>query len=308
MKVIDKPKLPIKRPGIYSGIHIDDYHGPNCTDGYSVSSTNLRKVDQKSLKHMYVPWAHNPNRTERPMTDAMRVGRMCHHLFLGEPHFAIEYIAHPATYRDKKTAEEKPWHMGADACKRWVADRKAEGKIVVKPAEVAAIRPMVASIKADPLTQADGLYGLTEHSMIVKDKETGLWLKSRPDIIPNDGDFVDLKITTDVTDVGVYRMLRDYGYHMQAGLTWEACEQLDIPFQTFTLFLIESGEPYCTRAVPLYDEDISRGRQQCRRAMRKIANAIDKGYWPGPGEGEMRAMGVPAATRLAIDAQLGETE
>jgi len=306
MKVIANPKLPIKRGGIYSGISLETYHSPQCTDGASVSSSDLRAAwpERGSMKHMYCHWAHNPKRAPRKQTEWMRFGRMAHHLLLGEEDFQTQYIMHPRTYRDKTTAIEKPWHMGADYCKQWVASAEASGRTVVKPAEIDKIMPMVASLRLEPLVQADVLRGLVEHSIIVRDEETGLWLKTRPDVIPNDGDYVDVKITSNVTDYSIMRSIRDFGYHMQGALMWEVCDQLKLPFNSFTLLLIENEEPFCVRAVPLTDEDLSLGRLQCRAMIRQTAICLANGVWPGPGEGDLRPLPLPTAERESIQTRL----
>jgi PDDEXK-like domain of unknown function (DUF3799) len=304
MQVTHKPKLPVKESGVYSGIPLDTYHSDKCTAGLSVSSSNIRTMWSKSPKHMFTQWAHNPQREPRKETEWMRFGRAAHHLLLGEDKFSAEYITHPTSYRDKKTAEQKPWHMGADFCKRWVAAEELKGRTVMKPTEIAKIMPIVESLRADPLVQSDGLRGLVEHSIIVKDEITGLWIKCRPDVIPNDGDYIDIKLTNDVTNLAVMHSLRNFGYHMQGALMWEACEQLKMPFIGFTLLLIESEPPHCIRAVPLTDEDLSLGRLQCRAMLTKTQECIETGIWPGPGEGDLRPIPLPTAERESITKRL----
>lgn len=304
MKIISNPKLPVKKDGIYSGIDISVYHSAECTDGYSVSSSNLRKAWKPSMRHMYSQWAHNPNRIESGDTKWMRFGRAAHHLLLGEDDFSTLFVQEPEKYRDKVTAEEKPWNNNAGVCKAWHAEMKKFGRTVLKPADMAKIKPIVASLRLDPLVQADALVGLVEHSLIAKHPETGLWLKARPDVIPNDGAFVDLKFTSDITDLGVMMSLRSFGYHMQGALVWMVCDLLKIPFESFTLFLVESEEPHCVRAVPITEDDLARGRLQCEAMIRRVASCIEAGHWPGPGEGDLRALPLPMRDREEIDIQL----
>jgi hypothetical protein len=306
LKIIAKPKLPIKKSGIFSGVPLEVYHSPDFTPSESVSSSNLRSAwpEGGSLAHMFSEWAHNPNRIQRTDTKWMRFGRAAHHLLLSEEHFSTLFVMEPETYRDTKTAEVKPWSNNAKWCKGWHAEMRQHGRTVLKPAEIAKIHPIVASMKLDPLIQSGGLNGLVEHSLACLDKETGLWLKWRPDVIPNDGDYVDIKLTTSVTDYAVMRSIEDFGYHMQGGLGWEVCDQLGLPFTSFTLLLIESEPPHCIRAVPIEDEDLARGRQQCRAMMRQVRQAIDRGHWPGPGEGEIRAIPLSKRAREDIDIKL----
>lgn len=306
MKVKHKPKLPITKPGVYSGISLDEYHSDVVmADGsFAVSSSNLRTAWKHSMAHMFAEWAHNPKREATKETKWMRFGRTAHHLFLGEDDFKNQFVMEPATYRDKKTAAELPWHNGAHFCKAWHAEMAAAGRTVLKREEIEKVEPMVASLRLNPLVAAGGLNGLVEHSIIVQDKETGLWIKVRPDVIPNDGEYVDLKITSDVNDLAVMSSIGSFGYHMQGGLIWEACEQLEMLFKSFTLLMVEDSAPFCVREVPVHDDDLSRGRLQCRAMMRRVARCIDAGHWPGPGEGELRPLPLAKREREAIDVRL----
>ena len=102
----------------------------------------------------------------------------------------------------------------------------------------------------------------------------------------------------------VQSSIRSYGYHQQGGLVWEACEQLQQPFETFTLLFVETTNPYCTRTVPLPDDDLARGRLQNRAMIRKIAHCIETGHWPGPGEGDIRPLPLSNDERERIDTRL----
>ena len=239
------------------------------------------------------------------MTDAMLVGAVAHHLLLGEDGFKLKYVPFPEKYRDKKTAEEKPWHNGADVCKAWVADQAKKGRAPIKAADLEKIIAMSKSLQLEPLVRDGLLRGHVECSGFVKDRETGLWIKVRPDVVPMSGpDFVDLKTAAEVTTPALMSSIRSYGYHQQGGLIWEACEQLAQPFETFTLMFIESANPFCARTVPLPDDDLARGRLQNRAMIRRIAACIEKGHWPGPGEGDIRPLPLSSDERNRIDERL----
>jgi hypothetical protein len=296
---------PITKAGWYSGIPIERYHSAGICAGKAVSSSDLRTAWSKSLAHMFDRWAENEAREDRSMTDAMLVGAVAHHLLLGEDGFKLKFVPFPATYRDKKTAEEKKWHNGADVCKAWVAEQTKKGKTPVKIEDLTKIIAMSKSLANEPLVQDGLLKGHVECSGFVRDRETGLWIKVRPDVVPMSGpDFVDLKTAAEVTSVSLMSSIRSYGYHQQGGLIWEACEQLAQPFESFTLMFIESARPFCARTVPLTDDDLARGRMQNRAMLRKIAHAIDAGHWAGPGEGDTRPLPLSNDERDRIDARL----
>jgi hypothetical protein len=208
----------------------------------------------------------------------------------------------PQLYANKD--EVKPWNNNATYCRNWHQEQRESGHTVLTPADLAKITAIKDSLKMDPGVLAGWLNGDVEHSMAVLDAETGLWIKSRPDVIPNDGEYVDLKMTSDVTTVGVKASLRNFGYHMQGGLVWEVCEQLGKPFKSFMLLLAETDAPYCVRSVLLEREDLERGRAQCRAMMRWTAACIERSHWPGPGPEGVEDMSLPADERKRIDDRL----
>jgi hypothetical protein len=270
-----------------------------------VSSSLLRTGWKKSMAHFYDAWPGNPDHEQKARTRPMTLGSAAHHLLLGEAAFRTEYIQQPLTYRDKVTAVEKPWHNGAGFCKEWSEKQTKAGKTIVTQNELKIIVAMARSLALEPLVVAGCLQGEIECSMFVKDAETGLWIKGRPDVIPTQsGDYVDLKTSDEVTSISIQSSIRNYGYHMQGGLIWEACEQLGLPFETFLLMFIENDRPYCARAVPVDDDDLARGRMQCRVMLRRVAQCIERGVWPGPGEGDLRPLPLSTDERERIDYRL----
>jgi hypothetical protein len=156
---------------------------------------------------------------------------------------------------------------------------------VLTTANVEAVKGMAISIGAFPLVQAGALNGLIERSLIWRDKETGLWLKARPDAIPSDsGDFTDLKTCRSVLYRELQKSIGEYGYHQQAALVIEGARALDIEANSFTLIWVEKSAPFCVRAQQLRDDDIERGMKQNRIALRTFADCLVRGVWPGPGD------------------------
>jgi hypothetical protein len=297
----------ITKPGWYSGIPIEKYHSAGICDGPAVSSSDLRTCWRKSPAHMHAQWAENEEREERDVSRFMILGSAAHHLFLGEDAFSLKFIGQPETYRDKITAQDKPWNNNANVCKDWNARQEKQAKVIVTPKEFRAIRKMAASLAADPLVQAGILQGFVEHSGFFK-HASGLWVKVRPDVIPiASGDYVDLKTATDVTTVALQSAIRSYSYHQQGALVWEASETLlpEVPFNDFVLLFIETANPYCARAVPLTEEDLARGRQQNDEMMKWIAECHERGHWPGPGgDDDIRPLPISSDERARIDERL----
>jgi hypothetical protein len=307
MQVIPWDHKRIEKPGWYSGIPLELYHSADICAGLAVSSSDLRACWSKSPAHMYLNWAENPKREVRETTSAMLLGACAHHLLLGEENFKLKYIAQPETYRDRTTAAAKPWNNNSGFCRSWNDKQRREGRVVVKAAQLDVIVAMARSLALEPLVNEGLLKGHVECSGFAKDRETGLWLKVRPDVIPTmAGDFVDLKTASEVITPALQYAIRSYGYHQQGALIWEVVEQLgaEHPFAGFALMFVESVRPHCARTVPLTDDDLARGRKQNRAMLRKIAGCIDTGHWPGPGEGDLTPLPLSHDERTRIDERL----
>jgi PDDEXK-like domain of unknown function (DUF3799) len=288
-------------PGIYSRLPLDDYHRGDICDGPSVSSTTLRKLWDSSPAHAWAHCALNPARVEEEDREARIIGKAAHHLLTAEIGFADQFVIRPDTLDGVK------WHGNLKECKRWLAARKREGLTVLTTANIDTVRCMAISIGAFPLVQAGALNGLIERSFFWRDKETGLWLKARPDAIPSDsGDFTDLKTTKSVLYRDLKKAIGDYGYHQQAALVIEGARALDIEATSFTLIWVEKSPPYCVRAQQLKDEDIARGMKQNRVALRTFADCLASGVWPGPGDDRDDAefVDLPDWKRTQIDERL----
>ncbi|MCA1452876.1 PD-(D/E)XK nuclease-like domain-containing protein [Bradyrhizobium sp. BRP22] len=291
----------ITSPGVYSRLPLDDYHRGDICGGPSVSSTTLRQLWDTSPAHAWAHCALNPQRVEEPDGEWRNIGRAAHHLLTAEIGFADLFVIRPETLEGEK------WHGNRKECRRWLAQRKRERLTVLTSANVEVIKGMALSIGAFPLVQAGALNGLIERSFMWRDKETGLWLKARPDAIPSDsGDFTDLKTCKSVLHRDLQKSVGDYSYHQQAALVIEGARALDIEANSFTLIWVEKSPPYCVRATQLKDEDIARGMQQNRVALRTFADCLARGVWPGPGDerDDAEYVDLPDWRRKQIDERL----
>lgn len=283
-KTIDWDGKTITKPGLYGRLGIDLYHSGNICDGPSISSSGLRKIFSQSPAHYWAESPLNPNRLEQDAKAHFTLGRAVHHLMLGEPFFAKLFAIQPDEYPDSKTGEMKPWNNNANFAKAWHTEREAEGKSVLTPTQVDQIKGMAQSLGHHPLIAAGALNGQIERSGFVKDKKTGVWLKVRPDSIPNDsGDYVDLKTTTSVVWNDLVRTIGDFGYHQQMALIRRVVRELGLPFTSATLVFVESKAPFCTRVVTLKENDLDRGEKQNAACIQVFADCLKAKHWPGPG-------------------------
>lgn len=287
----------IKEPGVYT-LPIDVYHGQP-TVGPSISSSGLRTIWAQSPAHFYIDSALNPNRVAKEDRPAFAVGRLAHKLLLeGSDGLADEFVTRPECWSDWRTKDAKEWRE----------TQVAAGKTVITDADLQAVTGMAESLARHPLIQAGILDGFVERSLIWQDMETGVWLKSRPDVIPSaSGLFSDLKTTASVADEDMSKSLASFGYHMQAALVGMAAEAvLDAPMEEFALVWVEKAPPHCVRVTVLTGEDLERGRMQLRRSIDQFAACVKSGVWPGPGGDRRDAeyLQLPAWAAKRIDQQL----
>lgn len=278
----------ITKPGVYTGIPLDLYHDASICEGASISSSGMRTIFNESPADFYVDWAGNPDRPTGKEKRHFSVGRAVHHLMLGEKFFAGLFVEEPPEYvsEDKKSPGElKPWNNNAIPCKRWQQEQKDLGRSVLKAEDVTNIRGMCEELARNPMVQHGLLNGAIERSIFWKDKETGIWIKSRPDTIPGDGGMiVDLKTTDSVQWTDLIRSIGAFGYHQQGALVCRAArEVLGIKQPEFALVFVQKKPPYSVRVVMLKPEDLARGDRQNRLATKIFADCLKANRWPGPG-------------------------
>lgn len=299
---------PIDHAGIFSEVPISEYHSAKLCVGPSISSSGLRKIFNFSESHFYDTWALNPNRAPPKESEAFTLGRAVHHALLGEKFFTEFFVAQPEKIFDPEEDKEVKWNSNRKVCKKWLAEAKTIGKAVLTSADLEKIRGMALALGKESLVRAGVLNGRIECTMAWPDKETGVWLLARPDVIPTDsGDFVDLKTTSSVIYRDLVRAIGEYGYHQQGALTGEGYEILTGRKMTsFSLYFVESSRPYCARAVQLNADDLALGRQQNRNALRRFVDGLNSDVWPGPGgrQDAVQDIKISDKARLAFEGKL----
>jgi hypothetical protein len=287
----------IDKPGVYR-IPIEVYHGQPCVD-YSVSSTQLRTLFADSPAHAFATWSGNPNRETPKETEAFKLGRAAHHLLLGEDDYNTHYIVRPDTLLGE------PWQGNRTACKKWIADQENAGRTVLLKSDVEAVRGMARTLSKFPLVEAGILNGSIEQSLIWQDKKTGLWLKVRPDSIPNDsGDFADLKTSVDYGENLDRAIFKEYRYDMQAAMVkWGCAEVLKREMASFTFVFVEKKRPWCVDALALQPSDLEEAEKDLRMALDTFAMCLKTGNWFGPAgtQGDARWAVKPEWARTNAD-------
>jgi hypothetical protein len=271
----------ITEAGVYRNVPIEAYHrDTGLFDGFSISSSGLRQVlDRPSLYWGFSPYNDQP--FDQVQKDALEFGKAAHMLLLGGADFAERYVLRPATYPGDK-GEEKPWSAQSNWCKAWLKKQAEAGKVVITETEINHIRHMADALKHKEPIRLGLMNGRIERSLFTK--HGNIWLKARPDVVPNDsGDFVDLKTAASVDNDSLSKAVFNNGYFVQAGLLRMIVRDVlgADAFSSFTFVFVEKAPPYDVRIMQLKDEDIDLGEQMARRAIATVEECLKRGEWPG---------------------------
>jgi hypothetical protein len=300
MKVLDLPDgEPVPGPGAYR-MSMDHYHSQACTPGVSVSSSGLRTIWSQSPYHFWMSSELNERRLPpRDVGDALILGSAAHALMLGEEDFDAKfcYVPDDAPGRPTKTqiaAFQRTGEWSEAAVKGaifWEAfDLKAAGRLLLKHEQVQRIKYMSESLQRNPEAVQALTGALTEVSLIWQDDATGIWLKSRVDVVPDNGyDFSDLKTFAPQTkDIkrAVHRAITDHEYPMQMALGQIGARELfGFEADNCVLVMLQTGEPYTCTPVKLDADSLYWARVKIRHAIDTFANCMETGHWPQPVEG-----------------------
>lgn len=275
----------ISAPGIFD-LSFDDYFSDICI-GHSVSSTGLKLIEHKSLAHFWWNSYMNPLRPEIDTT-ALAFGRACHSWVLGEPTFNQYFVVSP--FDSFRTKEAREW-------------RDTETRTVIKAEQLDAIKAMTAALQAHPLLRNVFVDGEPERAVIYQDKETGIWIKTRPDWLPNTLRMVpDFKTARSARPEDFTRQAFALGYHQSAALTIEGLRTV-LGWDNATYYFVaqEKEPPYVALPFVMRDTDIEWGALQNRRALRKLADALSSDKWPAYADGAVE-IAMPAwQEKLLLD-------
>lgn len=262
----------IDKDGIYD-LPLETYHGDLCV-GPSISSSGLKLLapgSQATPADYWLTSPLNPDREDVEPSDQMILGSAAHHLLLGESAFADHFDVRPDEYDSYRS----------NAAKAWRDSVVASGKMPLIPAQLDVVKGMAYQLARHPYAK-DLLRGQVEQSLIWKDRETGIWLKSRPDSIPFDSNMVaDLKATQDASAKSVRYRIMDFDYHLQLALARIGMRQvLKRETTDHVLVFISTKKPHNINTKPIDLGMIQSGEVLIRKAVRKFARLLDAGDWP----------------------------
>jgi hypothetical protein len=262
-----------------------------------VNNSGMKVIDTRSPAHFRY-WVEEPDAQRE--TPALRFGKALHSAILEPDLFARTYCVLPGDAPDRPTRamlEAKGKRSPNSEARiawwgQWDADHP--GSIVLTASDYDRVQGMAASARRHPIASAmiDG--GRREVTLrwaesVVLDDGAAVELecKARVDLWQDAMRFfMDLKSTADASPEGFARSVTDYRYHVQHAHYGEGAKACGIDLRAFLFLAIESEPPYVCEPYTVNAAAEERGYQLRERAMRKQAECVRSGRWPGYSDGK----------------------
>lgn len=265
-------EYPIDKPGVYE-VPMADYHGREICAAPSISSSGLRALARCPAKYWFGSTL-NPNRPAEESTSAFSMGKAAHDLVLDGVGWPERYHVLPEGYDGRL----KKW----EAAKADKEEAEGRGLTVLKFQECQDVQAMAKAIEFHPIHKILGR-GKAEQTIVWQDKETGVWLRCRPDFLPDAQRFIpDYKTTLSAHPDDFAKDVANYGYHQQASLYLDGLAAVfgDTP-RDFFFIAQEKSAPYIVQPFALNAEAVEWGRRLNRKAIRTFARCLETNVWPG---------------------------
>ena len=277
--------MKIDRQGRYN-LTMAEYHG-DCCGGPSLSASRLHTLIAECPAKMWETSPLNPNRVEDKSTKALDVGKAAHALVLGEPLFYEHFVICP---HDSLSANPgKQWN---DHWKAEVASGR-EKRTLIRKKDFDDITEMAAAQRRSPQVAGAFQRGVPEQSLIAKDPETGFWMKSRPDWMPEpipQGFLIDYKTSRSIMPRKIASDAFAYGFHLQAAMQYDLTVMVTGEKPVGIAHVVqEKKAPYLAELKMFSPEHLEFGRREYRRALRifarcweaHLARKPERVAWPG---------------------------
>ena len=258
-----------------------------------VSKSHLDLVD-KSPFHYWDRYI-NPDRVIPEPTKQMIIGSAFHSLVLEPDVFETEFMVEEVDAPKRPTAAQrnakKPSNQTLDAIAFWESfDKKAKGKTIVSLEDIERLTIMKQRIIEHPAASTIlNLSGVAEQSYQWKDEKTGELCKSRPDFHTDDGTLiVDLKTTSDASELGFQKSVHNFRYHVQAGFYLRSIKEA----QQFVFIAVETKPPYLVAVYNASTDMINAGNRVADKNLETLANCRKSGKWLGYSE-EITTLDLP---------------
>ena len=258
-----------------------EYHGQPC-DGPSISASGLKTIIGDSPAEFWRTSSLNPDSVPSPDKPAFRIGSAAHTLLLEPEKVAREIAVIPAAMLSASGS------TGTSAAREFIADAIYNGQTPIKPSEWLEIQQMRNALAAHPHARRALTKGKPEVSLIMRDAATQIYLKSRPDFMPDTSGhyIVDYKTTADLSKWERSACL-DLRYDIQGALMlWAAQEVAGIEPKGILYLVQEKKAPYTVGMLAFSIDNIrTRALLDCarldlRQAIETFQFCLNSGQWP----------------------------
>lgn len=260
--------------GIHAGIPMETYLSAFC-DGPEVQASHLWALHDRCPAYAWARHPANPDREPETDTGATRLGTLAHDMLLEPGAVGGRYAIKPEgmTFASKEG-------------KAWRAEVESEGKRIATAADWAAAERIKAAVHAHPTARQCLIGCKAELTMVAKDAETGLWIKSRPDAMRSNL-VVNLKTAADARpEKWLANSALTYGYHVSQAMTARVLSALGEAARPYVYVVVEKAER--TPIVGVYDLPYAvqrSGELILARSLRRWAECVASGKWPGYRDG-----------------------
>ena len=287
----------ISEPGAYPGIDGHLYHAEEICDAPSISSSGIKLISSRSPAHFWAQSPHNPARVPSKDKRHFRVGRALHDLLLVEGAVPADYFIVPegfvATHTNKWADTLPAYREAVEA-----------GKTVLTVGEFRTVQAMAESVSKHELANALLTAGQAEVTLAARDPKTGVWLRARPDVLPDVMEIIpDVKTAIDASLETYERAATGNGYFQSAAHYIDVINLIygEQP-RRWVLVTVEKSPPYCVVIDHLDDDDLEQARMLNRRAINQFADCTATGNWYGytPPDKPIRALHMAGYQRTVI--------
>lgn len=272
------------KDGIYTDISIEDYHA-NKTH---LSATQI-KIAKRSLKEL--DWTRR-GLIKQEHKSCFDFGNAFELALLDKEGFAQKVAVlkdsewvEKAMANDPKLVKPRASKSYNESYNEFMMGR--EGMYLINdkgPESYETIERMLESCYQDKIIQ--GLIKNTEYqvSAFWTDEETGLRLKTRPDICKRKKNvLINVKTTLDGSPRGFSKDLANLDYPLQAAMEIKGCLQTGLleRIDNYFWLVVEKVAPYNATVYSFSESDISASMDELYYLFKKIKRAQDESLFPG---------------------------
>jgi hypothetical protein len=270
-KKIDKPEMKMD-------VEIGSYH----RDLSHISSSWLKEALKSMLRFYSYPF-----KPEKEQTQSTKIGTLFHSCLLEPDVFEKTYCV-----VNKSDLPYPESTMAKKENKEYVEAIVNSGMQVVSPDDWNCVSEMKKSVSKNTLIAKYISAGTKEASIYWSDQETGLPLKTRPDLFIETGSksivVVDVKTTDSVYPNDFFSSVAKWEYPVQAAMQIDGIESVTgLKVSSYLYLAVEKSYPYEHCLFRLTDDDIYTGRVRYKDLLSHIKICAETDEWSGIGRSQI---------------------